>query len=201
MEEAIELYRRRVELGGWDEEVFYAAYQAGVLTARVDPEAAVPLLTDAYELRPSRAEPLRELARLSRLSRRYEAAYLYAKRGVELEVPADILFVHRDAYEWGMAFELAIAAYWTGRHDEALEVLERLLDDGRLPGDIERVVRQEPRVRADGARRGRAEAALAGREPRVARSAVWSWASCGCASSPIGQRSTPRSRRTAPGSG
>ena len=142
MEEAVELYRRRVELGGWDEEVFYAAYQAGVLTARVDPEAAVPLLTDAYELRPSRAEPLRELARLSRLSRRYEAAYLYAKRGVELEVPADILFVHRDAYEWGMAFELAIAAYWTGRHDEALEVLERLLDDGRLPGDIERVVRQ-----------------------------------------------------------
>ena len=139
---AIELYERRVELGGWDEEVFYAAYQAGVLTGHDDPEAAVAPLLDALERRPSRAEPLHELARLSRLRGDHEAAYRYASRGLELPMPDDILFVHRDVYEWGLAFELSIAAYWTGEHAEALELSERLLDEGRLPGDVERAVRQ-----------------------------------------------------------
>ena len=107
MSGAIALYRRRVELGGWDEEVFYAAYRAGVLTGQADPAAAEPLLVEAAQLRPSRAEPLHELSRLARLRGRHREAYEHAKRGLEIPYPDDILFVHRDVYEWGLLFELA----------------------------------------------------------------------------------------------
>jgi tetratricopeptide (TPR) repeat protein len=132
-ERAIELYRRRVELGGWDEEVFYAAYQLGVLVGHRDPDAAIPLLLEAHERRPSRAEPLYELARLSRLRRRHHSAYLFARHGARMPAPEDILFVHRGVYEWGMRFEQAVAAYWVGQYGEALELNEALLAERRMP--------------------------------------------------------------------
>lgn len=130
---AVELYRRRVELGGWDQEVFYAAYQAGVVAGRSDPAAAVPLLEEAARLRPSRAEPLHELSRLSRQRGRHREAYEYAKRGLEVPYPDDVLFVHRDVYEWGLLFELSVSAFLVDEVDEALAANERLLDEGRLP--------------------------------------------------------------------
>jgi glycosyltransferase involved in cell wall biosynthesis/predicted GH43/DUF377 family glycosyl hydrolase len=130
---AIEFYRRRVELGGWDQEVFYAAYQLGVLVGHRDPDAAIPLLLDAHELRPGRAEPLYELARLSRLRRRYQAAYMFADRGARISRTDDVLFVHRDVYEWGMRFEQAVAAYWLGQYEEALALNEALLAERRMP--------------------------------------------------------------------
>ena len=135
-ERAIALYRRRVELGGWDEEVFYAAYQAGVVTGWSDPEAAIPLLEAAFERRPSRAEPLHELSRLCRQLGRHRDAYEYARRGLDVPYPEDLLFVHRDVYEWGLAFELAVAAFWIGEVEEAFEVNERLLEEGRMPGEF-----------------------------------------------------------------
>src|SRR5262249_42317955 len=81
---AIELYRRRVELAGWDEEVFYAAFQAGVLVGRRDPDAGIEALLEAFDLRPERAETLHELARLSRALGRPEDAYAYAAQGLGL---------------------------------------------------------------------------------------------------------------------
>jgi predicted GH43/DUF377 family glycosyl hydrolase/tetratricopeptide (TPR) repeat protein len=165
-ERAIELYRRRVELGGWEEEVFYAAFRAGQIQARSDPDRAVALLREAVELRPTRAEAHLELARIARLRRRYEEAYEIASAGLSIPYPEDLLFVHRDVYEWGLRFERSVAAYWTGRHLEALEDCDRLLDDGRLPWDFEAAAQSNrsyalgalaPQERSRRARAGAAE--------------------------------------------
>src|SRR5215203_648287 len=60
---AIELYERRSAMGGWDEEVFYSLYQVGVLKAQTgDWPPAMVALVRAWEYRPSRLEPLYELA-------------------------------------------------------------------------------------------------------------------------------------------
>ena len=159
-ERALELYRRRVELGGWDQEVFYAAYQAAAIVARSRPDDALPLLFDAWQLRPTRAEPLYELARLSRLAGRYEAAYAFAQQGLEIEYPDDIHFVHRFVYEWGLLSEFAMAAYWVGKLDQAEEANDRLLGDERLPAEVRRIARANQRLCAEGlgrrARRGAA---------------------------------------------
>lgn len=141
-ERAIELYRRRIQLGGWDEEVFYAAFQVAMLTADTDPEVAIGLYLDAYERRPSRAEPLHQLAYLCREAGRHRAAYMFAKRGLELDYPDDKLFVHRDAYEWGLLFELSIAAFWIGELDEGMAACEALLERGDLPPGVADAVRQ-----------------------------------------------------------
>ena len=129
--EAVELYRRRVRLGGWVEEVFYAQLQVGALVARDDWFAAVPELLAAWELRPVRAEPLLELARGYRSRGAPHLARTFARMGLDLPYPGDdLLFVHPEAYEWALRFEHAIAAYHCGDAEQALADNDRLLADG-----------------------------------------------------------------------
>ena len=111
---AVGAYRRRVAVGGWDEETFYAQYQVGALLAAQDWEQGSSALKTAWEMRPTRAEPLLELARGHRNRGEHHLAALYARRGCEIPLPDDLLFVHREAYDWALRFELAIALYWTG---------------------------------------------------------------------------------------
>jgi glycosyltransferase involved in cell wall biosynthesis/predicted GH43/DUF377 family glycosyl hydrolase len=137
---AIDYYDRRVELGGWDEEVFYARLQQGALMASVDLDEAVPVLLNAWERRPTRAEPLYELARAHRLIRQYNQAELYATRGLSVAYPSDVLFVHRWVYEWGLALEHALALLGLGRRDEGIDELQALLESEQLPRDVEKQV-------------------------------------------------------------
>ena len=144
-EEAIALYRRRIELGGWDEEVFYSAFQVAMLSAESDPAASIPLFMEAFELRPTRAEPLHEASYVCRRLGDYGSAYDLAKRALAIPEPPDILFVGRRTYVWGSQYELALAAHETSRYEEAIRLYEGLLDGRELPRAIERSVRENLR--------------------------------------------------------
>jgi predicted GH43/DUF377 family glycosyl hydrolase len=139
-EQALELYRRRASMDT-GEEAFYAAFQAGALMAGRDDDGAFAQLIGAWEMRTSRAEPLYELARLARFRGWYEMALTVTRRALEIPYPGDVLFVHRGVYEWGLRFELAVSSYWTEHFDEALAVIDALLEEVRLPSDIEQAVR------------------------------------------------------------
>jgi glycosyltransferase involved in cell wall biosynthesis len=137
---AVEYYRRRVELGGWDEEVFYANFQEGVLRMQLDFASGVPVLLEAWERRPTRAEPLYELARAYRLRGDVALAHMFASRGLRVDYPDDVLFVHRAVYEWGLRIERALAAAALGRAEEARADLLALLREANLPRPTERLV-------------------------------------------------------------
>jgi glycosyltransferase involved in cell wall biosynthesis len=127
-DQAIESFRKRIELGGWDEETFDAMLQAAMLA---DDIAG---LLAAWNFRPTRAEPLYELAWRCRNRGWHQVAYMVSNLGSELPVPlGDMLFVRRWVYDWGLEFELSIAAYNVGRVEEALAVCNRLLDNPELP--------------------------------------------------------------------
>lgn len=165
LEEAIELYRRRASMGGWEEEAFYSLYQAGVLSERAgDHSAAVSALLEAWDARPSRAEPLYELAWMFRARGRHHSAHMVADRGRSIPVPDDTLFVHRWVYEWGLLFEYSIAAYWVGRPRAALDACDSLLAMSQLP-DAYRSQTQANRVYCV---KALAQAA-ASRQPTVSR--------------------------------
>ena len=132
---AIELYSRRVALGGWDEEVYYAALQHGILVGQADPERGVALLDDAAELRPGRAEALYEASRLLRYMGRHREALDRSRRALQIPYPEDRLFVHRDIYEWRLRFEVATAAQLAGEIELALDTIDALLVTSTLPSD------------------------------------------------------------------
>jgi len=136
---AIEVYDRRVKMGGWDEEVFFARLQAAVLRAeRGEWPAAMAELVAAWEFRPSRMEPVYELASRLRLRGEYHTAYLFARCGLDQPVPRDVFCVSPWIYEWGLPFEYSVSAYWVGDIRGALAQCRRLLALPNLPDEYRR---------------------------------------------------------------
>lgn len=132
---AADLYRLRARLSAANpEEVFWSLYQEGVLRFELDGlAAATPILLEAWQRRPSRAEPLWKLAREHRLAGQPEVALLFAERAARIPMPDDPGFVLAWIYEWGARMEVALCHQWLGNTFAALSyyrALEHLaLDD------------------------------------------------------------------------
>lgn len=153
-EAAIEAYRARAELGGWAEETFCARLEVARLLERTGrPHAeTVAAYLDAWNARPSRAEPLVELARLHRERGAHAVAHLFASAAARLPQPPDILFIDTSVYRWRACDELAVASYWTGDPETAATLARQLLDSPDLPAS-ERVRVEQNRVLFENARR------------------------------------------------
>lgn len=109
-------YQRRASMGGWDEEVWFSMFQIAVLSERLGEPAvqvSAAYLT-AFNARPSRAEPLVDLARFHRLRGEHGLAYLYARQASEMAQPVDRLFVDHATYAWRALDEVAISAFYVG---------------------------------------------------------------------------------------
>jgi tetratricopeptide (TPR) repeat protein len=136
LEQAITNYERRVRMGGWAEEQWFAAFQVAVLHERLRHDAqAVAAYLDAFALRPARAEPLCELARFYRERQLYPLGYLFAKTALEIAKPDDILFLDESVYSWRILDEFSICAYYAGDKVEGQRAVERLLTEGKLPAE------------------------------------------------------------------
>lgn len=134
-ERAVALYEHRAGLDGWDEETFYARFQAGLLMVDHDWQRAMSSLIAAWEMRPQRMEPVQALSANLRVRGEYETADLFARRGLGVPPPPDDLFVASWVYDWGMLFERSITAYWLGDLAAARAACSVLLGRDDLPGE------------------------------------------------------------------
>jgi glycosyltransferase involved in cell wall biosynthesis len=135
LEKAILVYEQRAQMGGWEEEVYFSMHEVAKLSAKLgkDDGLVIDAYLRAYERRPSRAEPLCNLAAFLRDLGRKTAAYPFARAASEIPRPDDLLFVDNSTYAWRSLDEYAVAAYWVGRYKEALAANQRLLASGALP--------------------------------------------------------------------
>lgn len=132
---ALTIYEQRAKQGGWAEEAWYARYQCAVLAERLghaQPEVLARYLA-AHQARPTRAEPLVNLARYCRQAEDYHLAYLFAAQAMHIAQPDDLLFVELPCYGWLRADEYALACYWTQRIEEAGRCWQALLHSSALP--------------------------------------------------------------------
>ncbi|MFD3723161.1 glycosyltransferase [Streptomyces sp. NPDC058674] len=131
---AIRLYEQRAAMGGWDEEVYYALFQAGVLHAGSgDWPAAMDALSRAWETRPARLEACYELVAGLRVAGRHHTAHALAASVLDRPTPDDLLFVQPWVYRWGLLFEYSVTAYWVGDTTASLRACDRLLALPDLP--------------------------------------------------------------------
>jgi len=109
-EKAIELYKRRIKVGGWDEEIWYSKWMISRLYARLNNEGEfIRAALDAYNFRASRAEPLHDLAKHFRNQPGgAQAGWAFAQIGSKIEKPGDYLFVENWMYDWGFREEKSI---------------------------------------------------------------------------------------------
>jgi len=131
LERALECYKKRSSMEqGWDEERFVAQLEAGRICVKLEKSEATVLseLLAAYALRPTRAEPLYELARYYRGKRGYAMATLFAKAGLGTPRPNDQLFIVEGVYSWRLLDELSVASYWVEDYATSKSACETLLE-------------------------------------------------------------------------
>lgn len=136
LERACEEYRRRTELGGWEEEVYCSWRHLGMLRGRLgDWPGAADAYMAAWEARPERLEAVHDLAAGLVERGRHRAARRFTMLAANgpLPVPDDVLFVEPWIYDWGLLFQHSIAAYWCDDFDACIAACGTLLKRTDLP--------------------------------------------------------------------
>jgi glycosyltransferase involved in cell wall biosynthesis len=142
-EKAEQAYVKRVEMGGWPEEIYYSIYRIGITRALQNKNwvEIQQAFLDAYNARPNRAEPLYQIARIYRLNGKPALGYVFAKMAAEIPYPKDdILFIDNDVYRYGILDEIGSTAFYAGKIEIGYNACKALLDRNLLPAnEIERV--------------------------------------------------------------
>jgi len=125
---AAKWYQRRVDAGGWPEEVWsartnYASCQRDV----GDIGEFIRANLAAYNYRPSRAESLYDLAKYFREKGENATALLFAEAGMRIPLSTDALFVNDYVYRNGCRDEFSICAFYVpDRRDDGFRVTDEL---------------------------------------------------------------------------
>lgn len=139
---AIKNYQKRVDMGGWDQEIFWSLFQIALIQQHINSptDTVIESYMKAYEYRPSRVEPLYYLASIYRNQGNPQAGYNAAFLGLTMPKSQDVLFVEHWMYDYGLLFELSISAYWIEKYTEALLASNLLLANPNLPTHIREAV-------------------------------------------------------------
>lgn len=113
---AIEYYKKRIEIGGWHEEVWHSYYSIGkCYRAKGDMINAIHWWMEAYQFFPKRIENLYEIITHYRQIGKNQLAYMYyimALKQILLHPNPDYLFLQRDVYDYKLDYEFSIIGYY-----------------------------------------------------------------------------------------
>lgn len=124
--EAIPFYTKRIELGGWWEEIWYSKYAlAQCYLAIGQPAEAELWVTRALESNKARAEPAYLMCKYFRETSQHYKAYHYYQLGVRIQKPSSGLFVELAPYDYLFDYERTVLDYYVhpGDHRESLRNL------------------------------------------------------------------------------
>jgi len=114
IDEAIEMYKKRIELGGWIEEVWYSYYRLGACYQKKgENEKAIFTWLDGYDYFPKRVENIYEIVKYYRIQSKHRLADYFYKLGKNIPLPKDnVLFLHHDVYDFLFDYEFTIFGYY-----------------------------------------------------------------------------------------
>jgi glycosyltransferase involved in cell wall biosynthesis len=129
LDRSIEAYQRRVDLGGWNEEVYISKYwiarqKQGLNKSDSD---IIDAYLSAWEYKPNRLEALYHLIKFLGGKKRYALAFALSSIGMKTGPCSDILFVEDDIWKWRMPDEYSVLAYYNGNAEEAYKTTEIII--------------------------------------------------------------------------
>ena len=114
--EAIETYKKRIEIGGWIEEVWQCYYTMGICYRNLgEMEKAICSWMDAYSAFPERIENLYEIVHYYRNNAKNRMAYHFytlADKTRKKFTSNDYLFLQKDIYDYKLDYELSIIGFY-----------------------------------------------------------------------------------------
>lgn len=116
IEKAIEVYKRRIQIGGWFDEVWHSYYSIGKCYKQInDMVNAVHWWMDAYNFFSNRIENLYEIIHHLRCNGKNNLAYgfyIMADNERKKHNHNDYLFLQKDVYDYKLDYELSIIGYY-----------------------------------------------------------------------------------------
>lgn len=113
---AIDTYKKRIEIGGWFDEVWYSHFNIGRCYKHLgDMVNAVHWWMEAYNFYPNRIENLYEIIHHYRSIGKNNLAYgfyLLAETERKKNTHSDYLFLQKDVYAYKLDYELSIIGYY-----------------------------------------------------------------------------------------
>lgn len=137
-DKAEEAYKKRIEMGGWNEEIIESHFQIAILSMRQAKEEETVLcdFLRAYYEAPHRAgEILGHLTRYLNTRELYTLADLFAKKAADCIQPISVLFIDTQWYHWRAKWEYALTCYHLGRHEEAMQIWQGLQFNSSMSED------------------------------------------------------------------
>jgi glycosyltransferase involved in cell wall biosynthesis len=118
--EAIALFKKRIELGGWIEEVHYSHYQIGKCYEHLNQPIDMEYwMNKAYALYPKKAEPFYHLTRYFREKAQHHKAYHYYQLGRNIPYPKDdLLFIEHNVYNGLFEYEATVLNYYISQQSK-----------------------------------------------------------------------------------
>lgn len=128
-DKAIEFYKKRIEAGGWYEEIFIAYMRlADIYNELNQIENATYYWSMGYEHLPSRAETLFRMIHKYRLLGKNNIALTYLKSALQIEYPKDqLLFIEHPVYQYRLLEELSISGFYTPKKTLSFIVCDWLI--------------------------------------------------------------------------
>ena len=135
--EAINVYKKRIQLGGWIEEVWYSHYRIGLCFKNMGKmDDAIRYWLEGFNYYPERLEGMYEILRHYRLHSKHQLGdmiYQKAKKILDMKKNRDnYLFLHNDVYTDKIYYEYTIIASYLGVkniNNEVIEVLNNSQSD------------------------------------------------------------------------
>ena len=143
-EQAIEWYKKRVEIkAGWADEIYCSYIELGLLYEKQnDFEQALYYWQQGIIHDPSRAECWYHTARRHSWNKHTELAYIFGKQASEVPFPVgNRLFIMTDIYKYWCYYEWCINAYKLQKYSESYQAFKKLV--AACPQDLlDRVAHQ-----------------------------------------------------------
>lgn len=136
---AILHYQRRIDMGGWSEEIFYSKYQIAKMMERLgkDWNECMAAYLEAWSHTPQRAEPLFLIGNHYMEENNWEVARLFFQQAANIPMPEHLLlFIEEDIYKSYALFNATVAAGNTGRLEEFQHYHEKLMAVEDLEEDL-----------------------------------------------------------------
>jgi len=138
-EEAIETYKKRIDIGGWDQEVWNSYYEIGkCYKALGKTNDALCYWLLAHDFYPKRLESLCEIITHYRIEGKHKLCHLFYEKAKQIlstltmKEIEDSLFFKSDVYKYQLYFEYTIFAAYLGVKnikDEVITVLNNCNDE------------------------------------------------------------------------
>jgi tetratricopeptide (TPR) repeat protein len=137
IQKAITNYLKRIELGGWTEEIFYSYLQLGLLFLHTkdDVKTAEEYLLEAAKMNPRRyAEIAYPLIRYYKVKKDYSSAVFWGCSSLpslkfDDKNTEGYLFYQKDIYAWRLKDELSLALYYFDAKPFAKKLMKELLSE------------------------------------------------------------------------